>query len=397
MSATPTDIEPQTSHDPNGESAYRRDVQGLRAIAVILVILAHAKVGFFGGGFIGVDVFFVISGFVITGLLLRQPAHAFTRNLGIFYARRIRRIMPAATVVLIATVVATYYWLGAYSGVQLDTDVRWASLFSANFHFISLGTNYFTAGLPPSLILHYWSLAVEEQFYFFWPLVVFTIALIVRGRHHRWAVSAALVAVIAASAWWSYHETLINSVTAYYSPFTRFWELAVGALVATIPLSPRAIPAWFRALIGWAAIVVIGWCSVKMTDLGVPGTIMWWPVGATALLIYTGGNDVAYSPSLHLATKPFTWVGDRSYSLYLWHYGWLMIPAAFATTPMSASSRAEQILGALVCSMLSYDLIENPLRRSTFLNRHPWLSLPIVLVCIGSVWLTAWLCQTYWM
>ncbi|NBV26106.1 MAG: acyltransferase, partial [Actinobacteria bacterium] len=196
-----------TEATPENEAQYfRRDIQGLRALAVILVILAHAKVANFAGGYIGVDIFFVISGFVITGLLLRQSGQNVVRQLGTFYARRIRRIMPAATLVIIGTLVAAFYWIGPFSAQPLLADARWASGFWANFHFITVGTDYFSQGLPPSLILHYWSLAVEEQFYFVFPLVLFVTAALFGLRRHRVILSVFLGILVAASAIWSAYE-----------------------------------------------------------------------------------------------------------------------------------------------------------------------------------------------
>ena len=221
--------------DPTARQTFRPDIQGLRAIAVILVILAHARVPGFEGGYIGVDVFFVISGFVITSLLRRQPPRRVRHNLAYFYARRIRRIVPAATLTLVATTFAAYFLLGTNFVPQLLGDVRWASLFSANFRLIRTGSNYFIPGVAPSLVTHYWSLAVEEQFYLFFPLVVFSIAMFTPLKNRTTPLGLFLIAAIAASAWYSWHLTPISPTVAYYSPFTRFWEIALGALVALDP------------------------------------------------------------------------------------------------------------------------------------------------------------------
>src|ERR1700722_4914390 len=152
-----------------GDRSFRPDVQGLRAVAVLLVVFFHSGLTFLSGGYIGVDVFFVISGFVITGVLLRERTLSGRTSLLAFYGRRCRRIIPAATLVIIVTVALAFHFLDIGQGIRTATDGRWASVFLANYHFASTGTNYLDAQLPPSPLQNFWSLAVEEQFYFVYP------------------------------------------------------------------------------------------------------------------------------------------------------------------------------------------------------------------------------------
>ena len=158
----------------------RADIQGMRAIAVLSVIAAHAQLGPFAGGFVGVDVFFVISGFLITQLLTREVERTGRLSILGFYARRARRILPAATLVLVATAVASALWLGAVQAPTAFADIGWAAFFAVNVRFAGLGTDYFAQDLPPSPVQHFWSLAVEEQFYLVWPLVMVLLLLAAR-------------------------------------------------------------------------------------------------------------------------------------------------------------------------------------------------------------------------
>ncbi|HUX05568.1 MAG TPA: acyltransferase [Acidimicrobiales bacterium] len=368
-------------------SSFRGDIQGLRALAVLLVVLAHAGVPHFAGGYIGVDVFFVISGYVITGLLLRQPTTSLTRNLKVFYARRIRRIIPAATSVLVATVIATYLWLGPYTGVTLLSDVRWASLFAANWHFIANSSGYFIPGVPPSLVTHYWSLAVEEQFYIVFPLLVFGLGALVGVRRRRVALTITLALAVIVSSWWSIHLSNVNAVQAYYSPFTRFWELALGGLLVLAPRawterSPRT-----NAVLGYLALVVIIVAATRFGDTSVyPGSLAWWPCGATAVLLWTGQSRAKLNSSAWLASAPLQYVGNVSYSFYLWHYLWLMLPLQYATTPMAPLSRVLQVLGAFACAVISYHFFENPIRHSKWLDQKPYRAGVLLVGCLAVTW-----------
>lgn len=391
---------------------FRPDIQGLRALAVILVILAHAKVPHVAGGYIGVDVFFVISGFVITELLLRSPdANAASwqqkgisilSNMGRFYARRVRRIMPAATLVMVGTVVASYIYLGPYTAIPLLDDVRWASTFRANFHFITVGMDYFSQGLPPSLITHYWSLAVEEQFYFVFPLLLLGVGAIVGLRHHRVVLSNILTAVVVWSAFES-HLLTTGSPYAYYSPKTRFWEIGFGALLAALPPTLRQIPAAVAAVVSWISIAIIAYAAWSLTDASlVPGTLTWLACAPTGLLLFFGGGASSWSANGVFARQPFRYIGDISYSLYLFHWVWLNLPLQYAQikfgvmTSLSPLARVEQIVAATVCAALSYHFFENPIRRSKWLDRHGWLTAVLAGVMVGVVWLVAYLFQTYW-
>jgi peptidoglycan/LPS O-acetylase OafA/YrhL len=371
----------------SSDAHFRPDIQGLRALAVLLVVLAHASVPLFDGGYMGVDVFFVISGYVITGVLVRQSKTTVRANLKSFYSRRIRRIIPAATVVLIATVVAGYWWLGPNVGVPLLTDVRWASLFAGNWHLIQTGSGYFIPGVPPSLVTHYWSLAVEEQFYIVFPLIVFGAGAFFTSRRRPLALGVVLLLAIVASSWWSMHLTPINATEAYYSPFTRFWELALGGLVVILPRTWAMRTPRLNAVVGTAALLAIVVAALRLSGSSVyPGSLAWWPCGATAVLLWTGQASSMGGPATWLSWRPLQYVGNVSYSFYLWHYLWLMVPQQYATTPMAPLSRVIQVLGAFACSVVSFHFLENPIRRSQWLDERPYAVGLLLVGCLALTW-----------
>ncbi len=258
-------------------------------MAVILVVLYHAGVPRLTGGFVGVDVFFVISGFVITGLLLRERISSHRTSVLDFYARRVRRILPAATLVILIAVVFSYVLLGFISGNAVANDGRWAAVFLSNFHFQAVGTNYFTASRPPSPLQNFWSLSVEEQFYVVYP----TLFLVIAKMRGRWSFEArmafSLCGVIVASYWLSVTQTVSQPIAAYFSPLTRAWELALGALVAVASTWLRRIPAKGAALLTWTGLAAI---LVAAFDFGAqttyPGSLVAVPVVGAALVIAGG-------------------------------------------------------------------------------------------------------------
>src|SRR5580700_3140864 len=215
-----------------GDRKYRPDVEGLRAVAVGAVVLFHANLVGFTGGFVGVDVFYVISGFVITGVLLRKFETSGSLGFKDFYARRARRILPAAGLVLLVTIFASYHWLGFIRGAEVADDARWCAVFVGNFHFLSVGTNYFSSQLPPSPLQNYWSLAVEEQFYLVYPCALALSLVVIPRLSVRHKVMIFTAVVVLGSLSWSIYQTSADPYGAYLSSLTRAWELAAGGFVA---------------------------------------------------------------------------------------------------------------------------------------------------------------------
>ena len=248
---------------------FRQDIQGLRALAVLLVVLDHAKIGPFHGGFIGVDVFFVISGFLITGLLVSEAERTGRVSLLGFYARRARRILPAATLVIVATVGVGIYFLSAVEANGAIEDALWATFFAANFKLARDGTDYFQNDTPPSPLQHYWSLAVEEQFYVVWPLLVLLLCLYAAWRARRSAGQRSLgprvrdlgvsplVVIVGISFAYSVSYSTTDPVAAYFSPFTRAWELGIGALVACLSTRLILLKPAVQALLSWGGLAAV--------------------------------------------------------------------------------------------------------------------------------------------
>ena len=369
---------------------FRTDIQLLRAIAVLLVIFYHASVPHFGGGYIGVDVFFVISGFVITNVLQRSPKEDAFLQLTTFYARRIRRLLPAASLVLITTVVVTYFFLGPNFGIPLLSDVRFASLFSLNFHFIASGSTYFNPGVPPSLVTHFWSLAVEEQFYLAFPILFLLLRRFFTSGA-KTAIVLFLLVVIVASSWWSVHISASNAVAAYYSPFTRLWELALGALLTQLAPLPQAFSARMRNTLSAVGVVAILLSAFLLTSASIyPGFLAWLPCGATALVLVASNDSFTTSQKTMRYLRPLVYIGDVSYSFYLWHFVWLMLPLQYAmtinlsTTVMSPGIRLAQVVGAFLCAALSNRFIEKPIRKSDQFNKRQSLALLLFGACVGA-------------
>jgi peptidoglycan/LPS O-acetylase OafA/YrhL len=344
---------------------FRPDVEGLRAVAIALVVLYHANVPGLTGGYVGVDVFFVISGFVITGLLLRERSATGRTSILSFYARRCRRILPAATLVILATVIATYVAIGVIVGTTTADDGRWAAVFLSNFHFQAVGTNYLTANRPPSPLQNFWSLSVEEQFYFVYPTLFLLIAGIKTVRISvRTRLTVLLGLVILGSYWLSVTQTASHSTTAYFSPFTRAWELALGALVAVSTSWLKQLPARAAAVITWsglATIVLSAFAFNSQTEY--PGSLVAIPVVGAALVIACGAVVPGAGAESLLGLGPFRWLGRHSYSLYLWHWPVLVIAAERAgKTALPLGDNLVLIAIAVLVSMVTYRLVENPIR-----------------------------------
>ena len=369
-----------------GDRTFRPDVQGLRAVAVLLVVLFHAHVPGLGGGYVGVDVFFVISGFVITGLLLRERASTGSTSILGFYGRRVRRIIPAATLVIIVAVVASYVALGPLTGNQTAVDARWASVFLINIHFASTGTNYLSATLPPSVLQNYWSLAVEEQFYLVYPAIFLAVAALSRGASLRRRLALVLGAAVVVSFVLSVVQTRSNPTAAYFSPLPRVWELALGGLVALGTTTLQRIPARVAAALSWiglAGILVAAFAFTASTPY--PGSAVALPVLGTALVIAGGVARPQHGAETVLGLRPFQWLGLISYSLYLWHWPVLTIAAQRSNSgTLSLGASLWWLLLSVVLAVLTYRLLENPIRHSRLLSARRWTSLALGGCLIAS-------------
>jgi peptidoglycan/LPS O-acetylase OafA/YrhL len=390
---------------------FRPDIEGMRAIAVGLVLLFHGFKFPFTGGFVGVDVFFVISGFLITSLLLREQTKTGRISILGFYARRARRILPASALLVLATIGATYYFLGFIAGNNVANDAQWTSVFAANIHFGLIGTDYLGSQLPPSPLQHMWSLGVEEQFYVVWPALFLVMVLIVRGARHRIAMAAVLTVIIAASLAWSIIETMSNATWAYFSPFTRAWELALGALVAVLaPAISRlgvqsarhrnqpVAKGWVIEVLAVCGLLGIAVSALVLNSLTpYPGSAVALPVVSSAVLIAAGCANPKTLVGRGLSIRPMQWLGARSYSLYLWHWPVLIIAVEYAGHELSGWQNTGLLLGAVVACALSYSLVENPLRRARFLTTRTWLSLAMgAALIVGTIAVAQWQIATHY-
>ncbi|MFS8038006.1 acyltransferase family protein [Xanthobacter sp. AM11] len=336
---------------------YRPDIDGLRAVAVGSVVLFHGRIPPFGGGFIGVDVFFVISGFLITSILYREMSGG-SFSLVDFYDRRIRRIFPALFVVLaVTTLLAALVLMPRQMGGYVATLIP-SALFYANIHFTDL-INYFGPKADETPLLHLWSLAVEEQFYIFFPLLLF---VLMKAGGRRLAVPGLALVAIGSLA---YAQSIVETdqSAAFFLLTSRAWELLVGALVALIAW-PRmaAKPAAWIAVAGAAAVVAP--VFLYNQDSPFPGIWAAPPVLGTAALIHAGAFAPEGIVSRLLSLKPMVYVGRISYSLYLWHWPLLVLAALWKGGHLTYIQSGLVIVLAVALSALSLKYIETPLRRS---------------------------------
>jgi peptidoglycan/LPS O-acetylase OafA/YrhL len=356
-------------------NAPRRDIQGLRAVAVAAVVVSH----FWGsprGGFVGVDVFFVISGFLITGHLVREHAQNGRISFVDFYAKRTRRIAPAAVVVLIVTVAASTLLLNANRASDVRADSVWAALFLANWHFAQAGTDYFTANGPVSPLQHFWSLAIEEQFYAVWPLLIVFVLRPRRGGKPRNTTTQLVrlcVVVIVGSLCWAAWSTQASPTSAYFSTGTRAWELGVGALLAVLSRPFLSLPRWARESMTWVGLAGMVTSFVVADGAhGFPFPTALLPTLSTAMVIAAGiGAEPRSMVVLHNPLSDY--LGRISYSLYLWHFPVLVLAVPVFASLLGRSSPlvlVATLVVAVAAAAASFHLVEEPVRRSRWLTNQ---------------------------
>ncbi len=353
---------------PKSETrSFRPDIQGLRAIAVMLVALNHAGVSFLQGGYVGVDVFFVISGFLITGFLLRRQEQSGRVPFSEFYAARARRILPAATLTIVATVVASWHYLNYVRALSVFHDAIWSTFFAANIHFAQVGTNYFAQDNPPSPLQNFWTLAVEEQFYIVWPALLALLLIATRGRR-PFLVGATFVLCMA-SLIFCIRDTETTQVGAYFSTIARAWELGLGALIAMLAPQLGRLPVRLRALLTWAGMAAILIAGVKFSaGTQFPGYAALLPVVGSALVIVGGlGGAPRLGVGAVLRYQPFQFVGDVSYAFYLWHWPILVIVAEHLGHPLTVRQNLGLLVVGFAVSVVSYLTVENPMRHAKLL------------------------------
>ncbi|MEU7905020.1 SGNH hydrolase domain-containing protein [Actinoplanes sp. NPDC049118] len=368
---------------------FRPDIEGLRAVAILTVLSFHAGVPFFAGGYVGVDVFFVVSGFLITGLLLaRVTAHG-TFSLADFYARRARRILPAAGVVLAATAAACWFLLPPLGRADVAYDLIFAAVSAANWRFVADRTDYLAAHAEPSPVLHFWSLAVEEQFYLGWAPLVLLIAVLARrcGRAALPGIAIAVCVVTAGSFALSLRWTAASAPLAYLGSPSRAWQFGVGAAAAlAAPYLARMLSgrgaAGARAVIGWAGLAAIGWATATFDGLtGYPGTAALVPTLGAAAIVLAGHRADDRSPSgaeagRLLATSPARTVGRLSYAWYLWHWPVLVLAQA-RLGELDPPARLALVVAAGLAAALTTRLVERPLRFSLVVAARPRRGLAV--------------------
>jgi peptidoglycan/LPS O-acetylase OafA/YrhL len=379
---------------------FRPDIEGLRAVAVLAVVLFHAEVPGIGGGFVGVDVFFVISGFLITGLLWREASTSGTVRLRGFYGARARRLLPASAAVGVVTMIGAAALLPPLQARTAIGDGIASALYVSNYRFILEGIDYSVPYLPPSPFLHYWSLGVEEQFYLVWPALILGTAWLIRRVRRRsraettssqrpYLVVLALVAAVSfalslAVSYWA-------PSLAFFSLPTRAWQLAIGGLVALTTVYWRRLPPRAAAITGWAGLALILLACTRLSaNTLYPGIAVLLPTLGTALVIGAGCATPDQGAGRVLGRSPMGAVGRISYSWYLWHWPVLLFAPLLLGHPLGLAARLTAALLSATLAWLTLRFLENPLRFAPKIRNSPWRSLGLgavataTAVCVGT-------------
>jgi peptidoglycan/LPS O-acetylase OafA/YrhL len=364
---------------------FRPDIEGLRAFAVGLVIASHAGLPFLRGGFVGVDVFFVLSGYLITSLLMQEISSSGTVNFARFYARRARRLLPAAITMVAVVCGAAAIIISPLAQFNLLKAALATVLYSSNLYFAHLQLQYFFQNSAANPLLHTWSLAVEEQFYLVWPLLLLLLARTIKGARVR---AAALAAFSLASFVLCVWLTATNSVLAFFETPARFWEFGAGGLLVFVPQrwlgERRRLWSW----LGGMGLIALTASAELIHASMFPGFVAAIPVAATLLLLLAGaGAPQSLAPRL-LCTRPAQAIGRLSYSLYLWHWPVLVIGQQLIPNH-SLPIRLGLIAVAGLMAAVTYGAIESPIRFQPFLIARSGLTLGLAvlsaIVCIGAM------------
>ena len=373
---------------------FRADLEGLRGVAVLLVLLYHARAPLVRGGFIGVDVFFVLSGFLITGIIVRELMGTGRLSLSGFYARRARRLLPAAALVLVVTMFVSAIVLPPLGVPGVAADTISAALYVSNIRFAVQATDYLGSELAQSPVLHFWSLSVEEQFYIFWPtlLAVAAGATFLRSRPDAGIRRLAIVlaAVLVGSLGLSIWLTGANQPWAFFSLPTRAWELALGGLLA-LPGAARWVPERMVAPAGWIGLALIVVAGVAFdTSVAFPGIAALVPTVGAALVIAAGlpamsAGASRYAAGRVLGLSPMRFLGLISYSLYLWHWPILVLPEAVAGDALRWPVRLALVGLAIVAATATQRWVEDPIRHGRFIGLKTRRSLALAGVLSVTV------------
>lgn len=365
-----------------GKKAFRADIEGLRGIAIFIVVAFHCSVPGFPGGFIGVDVFFALSGYLITGLLVAEIEQRSRLNLLNFYARRIRRLLPISALALLVTLLAGAFLQAPHELEFTGRAARGTALYISNMFFAWNAADYFAPDVETNPLLHTWSLAVEEQFYVFWPLMIMLGLQFLRSRRALLAILAAGTALSLGVSIWLTAE---GQQMAWYGLPARAWEFGLGGLGVLVPLHGRGTAGvWLTA--GWLGLAgILAGNALFSGDTEFPGWLAAIPVLGTTVCLMAGAALPGRGIGLWLASAPMQFLGKMSYSWYIWHWPFLVF-AGVLWPGIGAAGKTAAVILALLAAMAAHHWVENPIRFHPVLSRNPALCLyAAIALTAGSV------------
>jgi peptidoglycan/LPS O-acetylase OafA/YrhL len=370
---------------------WRADIEGLRALAILAVVGDHANVPFMQGGFIGVDIFFVLSGYLITSILMREISSTGRVSLVDFYARRLKRLFPALALMLLATCLAATVLLAPAEQLSQTAAAGAASLWLSNMYFVFAEQSYFDAGSENNLFLHTWSLGVEEQFYLLWPFVL--LFLVASAKGSRRDLLLGMGVILLADFVLGVVLSGTKPIWAFYTMPARGWQFALGGMLAMLAGGAHKSEVQqdrYRNFAGWLGLVLVIASVLTLSETDVyPGVRALLPSVGAALLLYAGtGASTRGSVSALLAISPMRFLGKVSYSWYLWHWPVLVFGATLWPTA-SLAMRCALVAFAFFLAVVTYFLVEQPLRDSTVLQRRPSMvlvgSLAVMVLGVSSI------------